>query len=109
MTTTNLAGPIESGLSAALDSLDPEDWSRRDVLIDTEVIAVAVRAALAPVVALHSPAPGWQRHWRDPARALEHGEVFCAGCEVPGVAFRYLKDCPTRKALGLAHDEGVAP
>ncbi len=57
------------------------------------------------VLALHSPAPGWEREWKDPEWALANGEVLCAGCKT-GSCARYLKDCTTRKAIEEALTRG---
>ena len=58
-----------------------------------------LRAAIERVRALHSPKPGWEREWKDPAEALANGWPMCAGCDLPGVGMREIGRCPTRRAL----------
>lgn len=56
-------------------------------------------ATVERVRELHSPRPGWEREWKDPAEALANGWVTCAGCHHPGGTTYLLKDCPTLRAL----------
>ncbi len=85
---------------AAIDGTDPPD-----VVPAIEVAEEARRryddalAAIGRVRALHSPEPGWEREWCDPAEALREGLPSCAGCLHPGISFRRLIDCRTLKVL----------
>jgi hypothetical protein len=57
------------------------------------------RAVIGAVLALHSPRPGWERNWKDPDEALREGWPECGGCHMPGIGYREIGNCPTRKAL----------
>jgi len=62
--------------------------------------AAELRRQVDAVRALHSPKPGWEAQWKDPAEALARGWIECAGCELqPAGAGRYIKDCRTLAAL----------
>jgi len=43
--------------------------------------ARTAEVAVERVRALHSPAPGWEREWKDPAEALAEGWPLCAGLQ----------------------------
>lgn len=50
------------------------------------------------VLALHSPAPGWEEQWHDPDEAMRNGWPVCAGCKTD-VSFNTLRGCPTRRVI----------
>jgi hypothetical protein len=64
--------------------------------IDPGAEARGYDRAVAEVLALHSPRPGWERLWHDPDEALAKGWPLCAGCDLPGIGARTLRTCPTR-------------
>jgi hypothetical protein len=60
--------------------------------------ALAAEATIGRVRALHSPEPGWERQWKDPAEALANGWPMCAGCATTATVTP-LKNCRTIAAL----------
>jgi hypothetical protein len=48
---------------------------------------------------IHSPPPGWEREWKDPAKALAQGWPPCAGCATVAT-FTPIGKCRTLAALG---------
>lgn len=67
--------------------------------------AERAEAAIQRVRALHSPVPGWEREWKDPAEALREGWPSCAGCATH-VTFTPIGKCRTLAALDGTENTG---
>lgn len=63
-----------------------------------------LRATVARVRALHSPEPGWEREWKNPAEALANGWPQCAGCATVAT-FTEIGKCRTLAALDSTDPE----
>lgn len=70
----------------------------------------ALHAQVEAVRALHSPAEGWEREWKDPDEALRAGWPRCVGCTT-SASTNTLATCPTLAALDAlaASREGGPP